>query len=251
MPNDLLLKVGAKTPNGLAQPLNLNDDGGLRVGVTGGVANNLQIIADNQGRLYGRTEGGSWLPVRVNSSGQLELAQNVVIDNVTVNVGAEVKVNNDESEPVPVQLSGTVAYKWEREYTGQSGVAVDWVWGANQTQGSGSDFTPFNVENKSVARLKYSNKTDKTRRLILHQLMENTTSPPGVASGNYVADIAMRVKTISVPAGTTIYLSPLSLNHTEGEEVLDLICKGFACRFIWETNTDVTTGSEIMILAIR
>lgn len=78
------------------------------VGITGGAASNLQIIADNQGRLYGRTASGSWLPVRVNSSGQLELAQNVVIDNVTVNVGAEVKVNNTPEDPVNVQLSGNI-----------------------------------------------------------------------------------------------------------------------------------------------
>ena len=78
------------------------------VGITGVAANTLQIIADNQGRLYGRTAGGSWLPVRVNNDGQLELAQNVTIDNVTVNVGAEVKVNNTPEDPVNVQLSGTI-----------------------------------------------------------------------------------------------------------------------------------------------
>jgi len=79
------------------------------VGITGVAANTLQIIADNQGRLYGRTAGGSWLPVRVNNDGQLELAQNVTIDNVTVNVGAEVKVNNTPEDPVNVQLSGNIA----------------------------------------------------------------------------------------------------------------------------------------------
>lgn len=84
------------------------------VGITGTAAGNLQIIADNQGRLYGSPDGGlTWKAVKVNSGGQLELAQDVVIDNVTVNVGAEVKVNNTPEDPVNVQLSGTIQPQWQ------------------------------------------------------------------------------------------------------------------------------------------
>lgn len=108
------------SPDG--QPIN----SGNRLPVDTGLTNNLQIIADNQGRLYGSPDGGStWKAVKVNSGGQLELAQNVVIDNVTVNVGAEVKVNNTPEDPVNVQLSGTlVSYQGVLDITAGSSVSV-------------------------------------------------------------------------------------------------------------------------------
>lgn len=95
-------------PNG--QPIS----SGNRLAVDTGLNGILQIVADNQGRLYGSPDGGTtWKAVKVNSSGQLELAQTVVIDNVTVNVGAEVAVYNRNDEPLKVQQSGTIQPQWQ------------------------------------------------------------------------------------------------------------------------------------------
>lgn len=49
-------------------------------------------------QLLGRTPDGRYLPIRLNRSGQIEFAPEVVIDDVTINVGAEVRVSGSAME---------------------------------------------------------------------------------------------------------------------------------------------------------
>lgn len=97
---------------------------------TGKIAGDLELVKDNQGRLYGKY-GEAWIPVKVDSEGRPIISQGPA-----------------GTEPWPVQLSGTIVTIGENTYP---------VSGGDTLRGLAADRPDANAAHAAIPHCFYFN----------------------------------------------------------------------------------------------
>jgi len=100
----LNVNIIGKDSEGNLRALKVNSEGNLDFGQ---LETEIQVIKDNQGRLYGKY-GEAWIPVKVDSEGRPIIASDVTVnaEDMVVDLG-QIKQGPAGTEPWLVQLSGT------------------------------------------------------------------------------------------------------------------------------------------------
>lgn len=101
----LNVNIIGKDSEGNLRALKVNSEGNLDFGQ---LETEIQVIKDNQGRLYGKY-GEAWIPVKVDSEGRPIIASDVTVnaEGMVVDLG-QIKQGPAGTEPWLVQQSGTI-----------------------------------------------------------------------------------------------------------------------------------------------